>query len=62
MYNFFKPTKKENIDNASYKYIPCKTKKKKRRPGRMFTKQINKLPLRCTHWILLGREWKTRTV
>lgn len=26
MYNFFKPTK--NVNNASSKYIPCKTNKK----------------------------------
>ena len=41
MYNFFKPTKKENIDNASYKYIPCKTKKKKKKT-RQNVHQANK--------------------
>lgn len=48
---------KKNVDNASCKYITCKTKK---RSGRTFTKQINRLPLRSTQWIWLGWEWKTK--
>ena len=46
-----------NKHNASYKHLPCKTKKKKPRKN---VHQANKLPIRHTHWIWLRREWKTR--